>query len=35
MATEYDNDIRVWLEELKRLETDLGVLDTELSGFDT
>ncbi len=35
MATEYDNDIRVWLEELKRLETDLGQLDTELSGFDS
>ena len=37
MATEYDNDIRVWLEELKRLETDLTVLgrETELSGFDS
>jgi hypothetical protein len=23
MATEYDNDIRVWLEELRRLESDL------------
>ena len=22
MATEYDNDIRVWLEELRRLESD-------------
>ncbi|MEM9587124.1 MAG: serine/threonine protein kinase, partial [Planctomycetota bacterium] len=22
MSTEYDNDIRVWLEELRRLETE-------------
>lgn len=37
MATEYDNDIRVWLEELGRLETDLGNLElgTELSGVDS
>lgn len=42
MATEYDNDIRVWLEELKRLESDLRQhdksttgLDSELSGFDS
>ena len=35
MATEYDNDIRVWLEELKRLETDLGDDDPDLTGdFD-
>lgn len=27
MATEYDNDIRVWLEELRRLETELDGLD--------
>ncbi len=32
MATEYDNDIRVWLEELRRLETDLGGLEGELTG---
>jgi serine/threonine-protein kinase len=32
MATEYDNDIRVWLEELRRLESDLGSLEIE-SGF--
>ena len=30
MATEYDNDIRVWLEELRRLETDLGGLEGEV-----
>ncbi len=29
MATEYDNDIRVWLEELRRLETDISSLDVE------
>ncbi|MEM1068551.1 MAG: serine/threonine-protein kinase [Planctomycetota bacterium] len=27
MATEYDNDIRVWLEELRRLESDLQSVD--------
>ncbi len=27
MATEYDNDIRVWLEELRRLETENDGLD--------
>ena len=27
MATEYDNDIRVWLEELRRLESDRISLD--------
>jgi serine/threonine-protein kinase len=32
MATEYDNDIRVWLEELRRLENDGGSLEIE-SGF--
>jgi serine/threonine protein kinase len=37
MATEYDNDIRVWLEELGRLETDLRNLEIndDLSGIDT
>jgi serine/threonine protein kinase len=37
MATEYDNDIRVWLEELGRLETDLRNLEIQddLSGIDT
>lgn len=35
MATEYDNDIRVWLEELRRLETDVKGLDTRLGGFDS
>jgi serine/threonine protein kinase len=42
MATEYDNDIRVWLEELKRLEMDMRRLDPtttgldcEISGFDS
>ncbi len=41
MATEYDNDIRVWLEELRRLEMDVRRLDDdmgpaegELSGLD-
>lgn len=36
MATEYDNDIRVWLEELRRLESDLGSLEveSEFSGID-
>ena len=37
MATEYDNDIRVWLEELQRLESDQGAfdIDTEISGIDS
>ena len=35
MATEYDNDIRVWLEELRRLETDLGGLDGDLTGRES
>jgi len=37
MATEYDNDIRVWLEELRRLESDHGTfgIDTEISGIDS
>jgi len=37
MATEYDNDIRVWLEELRRLENDLPGWDSEsqLSGVDS
>jgi serine/threonine-protein kinase len=35
MATEYDNDIRVWLEELRRLEGDLRRLDPEITGLDT
>jgi serine/threonine-protein kinase len=33
MATEYDNDIRVWLEELRRLESDLRSLDPEMTGL--
>ena len=33
MATEYDNDIRVWLEELRRLESDLDEIETELTGL--
>ena len=32
MATEYDNDIRVWLEELRRLETDLKPDETDFTG---
>ena len=35
MATEYDNDIRVWLEELKRLETDMRRLDPNMTGLDS
>jgi serine/threonine protein kinase len=34
MATEYDNDIRVWLEELKRLETDMRQRDPTTTGLD-
>jgi eukaryotic-like serine/threonine-protein kinase len=34
MATEYDNDIRVWLEELKSLETELAGVDADFTtGF--
>jgi serine/threonine-protein kinase len=32
MATEYDNDIRVWLEELRRLETDIQPDETDFTG---
>lgn len=32
MATEYDNDIRVWLEELRRLESDLELVDQTPTG---
>lgn len=42
MATEYDNDIRVWLEELRRLDSDISRfespptgLDSKVSGFDS
>lgn len=37
MATEYDNDIRVWLEELRRLESDVPDWGSEsqLSGVDS
>lgn len=35
MATEYDNDIRVWLEELKSLESEVDNVETEFTGgFD-
>ncbi len=34
MATEYDNDIRVWLEELHRLESDQIILDVETDFSD-
>jgi len=35
MATEYDNDIRVWLEELRRLESDMEDEETGLTGGDS
>jgi serine/threonine-protein kinase len=34
MATEYDNDIRVWLEELRRLESDLTDVEGVPTGAD-
>lgn len=34
MATEYDNDIRVWLEELRRLESDLTDVEGVPTGVD-
>jgi len=35
MATEYDNDIRVWLEELRRLESDLTGMDGVPTGLES
>ena len=34
MATEYDHDIRVWLEELRRLESDLTDVEGVPTGAD-
>ena len=35
MATEYDNDIRVWLEELRRLESDLTAVGGVPTGLES